>query len=255
MRVHVLGCAGGSAPRRELTSYLLDERVAVDAGALTTALDLDAQQRLEAVFLSHGHQDHIWSLPLLLANRFNDLTPTCAVHASAYTLDTVREHQMNDRVWPDFTRATTRTGRLLGLNPLEPGEQVVLRDRYRITAIPLDHTVPCQGHLVETDEGAVILGADTHLTDAIWTVANRTPRLRALVVECSFPDEFADLAERSRHLTPRLLGQELHKLKVDVPVHVTHMKPGYEARILDELTGLGDARITPLRQGQVLEIA
>ena len=255
MRVHVLGCAGGSAPRRELTSYLLDERVAVDAGALTSALDLDAQRRLQAVVLSHGHQDHIWSLPLLLANRFQDDTPTCALVASDYTLETVQAHQMNNRVWPDFTQAATSTGPLMDLRPLEPGATIDLVGRYRITAVPLHHTVPCQGHLVESDDGAVLLGADTHVTERLWEVANTTPHLKALVVECSFPDELDDLARRSRHLTPRLLGRELRKLRRDVPVRVTHMKPGYEARIEAELAALGDARVRPLVQGEVLEIA
>ena len=43
---------------------------AVDAGALTTTLDFGEQRRVQDVLLTHGHLDHVWTLPLFLANRF-----------------------------------------------------------------------------------------------------------------------------------------------------------------------------------------
>ena len=73
MRLRVLGCAGGSAPGHLLSSYLIDEVLAIDAGALTTALSVPGQRRVRAVAFTHGHLDHVWSLPLFLANRFDSL--------------------------------------------------------------------------------------------------------------------------------------------------------------------------------------
>ena len=55
MQLRVLGCAGGSAPGADLSCYLLDDVLAVDAGALTTTLDFKAQRRVQDVLLTHGH--------------------------------------------------------------------------------------------------------------------------------------------------------------------------------------------------------
>ena len=42
------------------------------------------------------------------------------------------------------------------------------------------------------------------------------------------------------------------KLKADVPVHITHMKPGYEGALLREINALGDSRIRPLHHHPVV---
>ena len=73
-----------------LSCYLLDDVFAVDAGALTTALALEGQRAVRAVALTHGHLDHIWSLPLFLANRFGSDTDTCHLFASTFTMESTR---------------------------------------------------------------------------------------------------------------------------------------------------------------------
>src|SRR5262249_27066673 len=83
VRLRVLGCAGGSAPSSQLSCYLLDDVLAVDAGALTTSLDFPAQRRVQDVLLTHGHLDHVWTLPLFLANRFGGKPVPCRIHGSS----------------------------------------------------------------------------------------------------------------------------------------------------------------------------
>ena len=42
MRMRVLGCSGGELPRHKTTCFLVDGRLAIDAGALTSSLSLEA---------------------------------------------------------------------------------------------------------------------------------------------------------------------------------------------------------------------
>ncbi len=254
MRLRVIGCAGGSAPGERLSCYLLDERFAIDAGALTTGLQLDEQRAIEAVAFTHGHLDHVWSLPLFLANRFGSTAPTCHVHASAYTMQTIREHLFNDRIWPDFTAATDAGRDIVNFHDIEPGETQQVLGAYEIAAVPVHHAVPCQAYLIRREGRSVLICGDTCTTDQIWQVANETDDLQTILVECSFPDKLDELARLSGHMTPALLLADMQKLTRDMPVQVMHLKPGYAETVCDELLAGGDSRVHFLTQGDVLDI-
>lgn len=253
MRLRVLGCAGGSAPGALLSCYLVDEVLAVDAGALTTALDFAAQRRVLDVLLTHGHLDHVWTLPLFLANRFGGPPVPCRIHGSSYTLETVRTHLFNDRIWPDFTEAVRESVPLVQFLPLDPGDTRPILD-FEITSIPLVHAVPSQAYLVRRAGRSLMICGDTYATASMWGAANDADDLAAVLVECSFPSRYDGLAKASLHLTPRLLALELKKLHRDVPVLVTHIKPEDHAEVVQELTALRDPRVRVLRQGEVLDV-
>lgn len=254
MRLSVLGCAGGSAPGLPLSCYLLDGTVAIDAGALTTALPLEQQRSLSHLLLTHGHLDHVWTVPLLLANRFGPGAGTFTIHGSAYTLETLKKHLFNDRIWPDFTGARIDDQPLVHFQPLEAGATRRLDTGHEVTTVALDHVVPCQGYLVRKDGRSVLVLGDTTTTDAAWRLADQQPDLAAVVVECSFTDDLLDLARKSKHMTPRLLLADLAKLRARTRVLVTHLKPGYEDGIAAALQAAGDRRIELLRPGQSLEL-
>lgn len=254
MDLRVLGCAGGSAPGMPLSCYLIDDVVAVDAGALTTGLEVEAQRRVESVLLTHGHLDHVWTVPLFLANRFGPQARTCAIHGSAYTLETLRKHLFNDRIWPDFTGARIDDVPLVQFQALEPGDRRPLPSGHEVTAVPLTHVVPCQGYLVRKGGRSVLVCGDTTTTDAVWRFADAQPDLAAILVECSFTDDLADLARRSRHMTPALLLADLRKLKSGARVLVTHLKPGYGDGIRAALEAGGDPRIGFVSPGEVVRV-
>ena len=254
MRLRVLGCAGGSAPGMPLSCYLVDDVVAVDAGALTTGLAVEDQRRVRSVLLTHGHLDHVWTLPLFLANRFGPRAGTLAIHASAYTLETIRRHLFNDRIWPDFTGAKIDDVPLVRFQGVEPGDRRTLESGHEVTAVALSHVVPCQAYLLRHGGRSLLVCGDTTTTDEVWRFANAQPDLAGLVIECSFTDDLLDLARRSRHMTPALLLADLRKLKQDVPVHVTHLKPGYVDGIRKALEAGGDARLRFLAPGEVVQV-
>jgi hypothetical protein len=62
-------------------------------------------------------------------------------------------------------------------------------------------------------------------------------------VDVSFPSTEEPLAERSGHLTPRSLSEELEKLTCDPLVYAVHIKPFFRSAVVDELTALGNPRI------------
>jgi cAMP phosphodiesterase len=253
MRLRVLGCAGGSAPGALLSCYLVDEVLAVDAGALTTALDIPAQRRVQDVLLTHGHLDHVWTLPLFLANRFGGPPVPCRLYGSSYTLDTVREHLFNDRIWPDFTESVREKVPLVQFVAVDPGSTVRIL-QYEVTAVPLVHAVPCQAYLLRRGGKSLLACGDTYGVDGLWAFASRAKDLAAVMIECSFPSRYDGLAKASLHLTPKLLGEELKKLEAKVPVLVTHIKPEDKAEVLAEIQALHDPRVRVLEQGEKIDL-
>ena len=253
MRLRVLGCAGGRAPGAQLSCYLVDEVLAVDAGALTTTLDFKAQRRVEHVLLTHGHLDHVWTLPLFLANRFGGEAVRCRLYGSSYTLETVRQHLFNDRIWPDFTDSVREAVPLVQFIPLDPGDTATVLD-YEVTSSSLVHAVPCQAYRIRKGGKSLIVCGDTYSSDALWSFVNATTDLAAVLIECSFPSRYDWLAKASLHLTPKLLGRELERMKARVPVLVTHIKPEDRAEVVAELATLKDARIRVLEQGETIEL-
>jgi ribonuclease BN (tRNA processing enzyme) len=118
--------------------------------------------------------------------------------------------------------------------------------------VPVQHTVPTHGYLVEDNTGAVLFTSDTGPTEKVWEVANSTRRLRAVIVEVSFPTRMQAVADISRHLTPSTLALELAKLRSDVPVYLYHFKPPYVDELRAEIAALHFPHpVEELRQGDV----
>ena len=229
MEWHVLGSFGGSSPTCRMTSFLINGELALDAGSITNALSIEDQHRIRRIVLTHSHLDHIASIPFLVENTFSTLQTSLEILLTPQVLHTVKRHLFNNDTWPDFTRIPNDLPalRLTQVTPRQPFEVNGLE----LTAIPVRHTVPTHGYLVDDGAGSVLFTSDTGPTEEVWQVANRTKNLRAVIVELSFPNRMQEIADVSLHLTPTTLAGELAKLHRDVPVYLYHFKPPY----LDEL--------------------
>jgi len=238
----VLGAYGGSTPRHRQTSFLINGTIALDAGALTEALTLEEQSRVRAIVVTHSHMDHVASLPFLVENVFGRTEGPIEVIGTAGVVESLQLHLFNDALWPDFTRIPNHllpTVRFRVVQPLTP----VSVDGLTITAIPVDHTVPTAGYLLQDGKDAVIFSSDTGPTEEIWRVARETPSLRAIFVECSFPDSMEEVADVSRHLTPSRLRNEMTKFPPGVPVNLYHMKPPTLPALRAEVSALASPRV------------
>jgi ribonuclease BN (tRNA processing enzyme) len=252
MQLRVLGNAGGSAPGRQLSSYLIDEVLAIDAGSLTTVLHLDEQLKVGAILLTHGHLDHVGTLPFFFIHRYGRDVPPLEVVASAYTHETVAKHLLNERIWITLHVATAGDASRIPMINMEPGDTRRMLDRYDVRAIGLNHEVPCQGYSISDGTSSVIVCGDTTTTDEVWDYANTVKDLRGIFVECSWTDE--DLARITGHMSPALLIADLQKLQVDVPVYVIHRKPGFEKDVERELRASGDERLRYVKDGDIFEV-
>ncbi len=253
MRIQVLGCSGGMGDGRHTTSYRVDDDILVDAGTGLTTLSRDVIRRIDHVFLTHAHLDHILCLPLLLDSVAGEREQPVTVHAIPEVIAVLEAHFFNWRLWPDFAVLPTPEAPFLRYQPLEIGVPVRLGAR-EFTAVPAVHVVPAVGYLMRGERGSYLFSGDTTRNPALWSIANATPDLLHVGVECSFQDSELELARSSKHYCPSLLAADLASLRTDVQVWITHLKPGYEAGILAELAVDARHDYQPLAQGQVIEV-
>ena len=235
MRLRVLGCSGGELPGHRTTCFLVDGRLAVDAGALTASLPLAQLARIDDVLLTHSHFDHVKDVPLVADLLMGRRRRPLVVHASTECAATLRESIFNGRLWPDFTRLPTPRNPVIEIRPFTPGRTIAF-GRYTVRTVPVEHPVESVGFVLSDGRAAVGISGDTGPTQAFWRRVNAEERLRALLVEMSFPDALQGLADLSGHLTPRTLAGELAKVNREgVPVYLYHLKPAYEAALRRDL--------------------
>lgn len=244
MRIRVLGAHGGALPNHRTTCFVLDGVVAVDAGSLC-ALTIEEQVRISDVFLTHCHLDHVKDLPLMTDNVILRRPTPVMVRGPQQTIVSLDQDVFNDRLWPDFRAIPTREAPVVRIEKLAPRTPVVVGE-FRFTGIPVTHPVESYGYIVEQDGKVVAFSGDTGPTEAFWLALNAMPRLDALFVETSFPDQLQAVADASGHFTPSTLALEL-KTKLErrgARIFVHHLKPAFVPQIKQELAALAmDLRV------------
>jgi ribonuclease BN (tRNA processing enzyme) len=228
----------GGGPLQYLSTCLVNDAVALDAGSLGFYATPPVQARVRHVLLSHTHMDHVASLPAFLENVYGGPGDCVTVHAGAAVLDSLQRDLFNGRVWPDFIALAPGGRPFLRLSPFEAGQTVELAG-VRITAVALNHIVPTVGFLLADGGGSVAFVSDTGPTEEVWRLADGRPDLRAVFVEAAFPNRHQRRADVSGHLTPATLAGELAKLSRPARLVVIHIKPRYRAEVESELMQLG----------------
>jgi 3',5'-cyclic-nucleotide phosphodiesterase len=243
MRLKVLGAYGASDAEHNLTGYLIDDWLAVDAGTLTSKLSFAQQARIQAVFITHAHADHIRDLPHLIHNRFSQSVASLTVFAAKDVMELLSKHIFNGIVWPDFAALTSPfTGKPpVQYRTLNAGKKTMFND-VGLTVIPVDHLGPASGVIVEINGQAITFTGDTGPTHEIWKRTNKTPNVVAVISEASFPNDQQTLADESGHLSPQTFGDELKKITVDAPIYASHRKIPFERDIESQIRNLRDRR-------------
>ena len=240
------------AENQFLTSYLVNESVAVDAGCVGLMAETQRQVLVKHIFLSHSHIDHIASLPIFVENAYEAKRDCVVVYGSQAVLDCLRTDIFNNRVWPDFIALSSEEAPFLKLSMIESGKPVCV-DGLTVTPVGVDHVVPTLGFIVSDGKVAVAIVSDTGPTEEIWRYVNSTPEVKAVFLEVTFPDSLAQLATISKHLTPATLAGEVRKLQRQIPVFAVHLKARYFPQIVAELQTLGLNQIQIVQFGHEYE--
>lgn len=229
----MLGCSGGIGPGRRTTSLLINENILIDAGSGVGDLTLEEMAKIEHVFITHSHLDHISFLPLMVDSIFSDITTPIIVHAQEVTIQAIKDHIFNWIIWPDFSKLPNPNKPVLEFKPMAPDETILIDD-VLFQMIEVSHTVPAVSYRVEKNGRSIAFSGDSSSNDNFWNRLNAYPGLDVLIVESAFSDEYYDLAQASRHYTPTLLLEDLKKLKHKPEIYLTHLKPGGEIEIEEE---------------------
>lgn len=253
MKIQLLSGGGTNNPKEQyLTSFLINNNLAVDAGALPLALSRQEQLAIRHIFITHSHLDHLAGLPLMLDNVFTEIEQVICVYAIEETVQALRNHIFNNIIWPDFSSFKNSFNVSLQFQEITPG-QILKIDDLEIIAIPVNHTVPTVGLIIKDFNSAVVISGDTTSTEDLWNKTKEILDLKAAFIECSYPDRLSDLALKYGHLSPNLLLTEYKKLSKSIPCFAYHIKPSHFEEVVMELKMLESERILVANPGQVYD--
>lgn len=239
MELRILGSYGGDSPNCRMTSFLVADTVAIDAGAITRALSIEEQKQIRHVIVTHTHLDHTATLPFLIENIFGANDEAVTIYSTKRVLANLRRHLFNNDTWPDFSRIPNHLYPSVRFVEVEAGVPVKIAGvpggDITVTPVPVHHIVPTIGLLIHQNGRTLAFTSDTGPTEEIWQAMNRDENLTAVITECSFPNRLQNVADVSLHLTPKTLAQELVKLTRDARVLIYHLKPPYVDELRQEL--------------------
>lgn len=246
MRIKLLpSMAGRESQFQCLTSFLIDERLAVDGGSIGFALSPDQMNSVSDIVVTHSHNDHIASLPIFVAEAFTTLEQPITVYGTEDVIAALRNFIFNDKVWPDFEKIPLMdgSGPTIRFKVLDPRRTVTIAGM-SVTPVPVNHIVPTVGLIVEHDGVTVGFTSDTYVTDEFWDFAHAAANLKAVFVDVSFPNEMGQLAAASKHLTPELLAGEINKLDRNSEIIAVHIKPTNRDTVIHQLASLGNPAVS-----------
>jgi cAMP phosphodiesterase len=242
------GCA---TAQQHLCCFVIDDRVAIDAGSLAMATTREQKQNIRDVVLTHAHLDHIAGLPLFIDDLFATLKNPVRVFAAPEVVAILERDIFNWDVYPRFSELQNKFGEVLEYKPFVDGKEFTAA-HLRIKAVKVNHKVPTVGFIIGDGKSKIAVSSDTAQMDEFWEALNEEKNLSALLIECAFPNELEDLACASHHLTPKGLKNELAKFRHEnCPVYVINLKPMYCEKIVRELEALKIKNLQILQVGQI----
>lgn len=237
--IKILGASGSKAKGYNTTSFQIFKNIVIDAGNILNSLGNEASN-IDHIFITHSHADHISDLPFVIETFYEKRKTPLTIYALKDTIDVLKTHSFNDKVWPDFTKINLLDSNKpsLILKEIQLEEEIVI-DEYSIKPIYANHIDGSCGYVVTKNNIGFIISGDTYLNDKLVEELNKNKNIKALLIECSFCSKYEQLAEITKHLTPHLIKELLDKIKrEDISTFFYHLKPLHEKQIKKELNAL-----------------
>ncbi|HEY5259202.1 MAG TPA: 3',5'-cyclic-nucleotide phosphodiesterase [Rhabdochlamydiaceae bacterium] len=247
-KVIVLGCGGGPL-ETNVSGYLLAKKnssnfVALDAGSLLGGIFLAHKKKsfkdipknenssygfegqilrdhIKAYLISHAHLDHVAGL--VLNATIDTKKPIFGIST---TIDYIRDYLFNGKIWPNFgSEGAEPCIHQYDYERIRLQEMVTIPDTgLSVEPFALSHPegYPSTAFLIESsgmyivylgDTASDAMGSQNHL-NTLWRALApliQQKKLRALFVECSYPEKHSTQAVEG-HLDPSYLMRELHAL-------------------------------------------
>jgi len=235
MDITILGAHNTESENTRLICLLIDDVLAIDAGALTSSLSFAAHQKLKAILLTHQHYDHIRDIPAIGIN-YQIRDKTLEIYSTKFVYESLTVHLLNDVIYPNFLEKPPENP-TIKFNILEPGEVISILN-YSILPIRVNHSKFTVGFQITAADGKTMFyTSDTGPgLSEVWQQVS--PQL--LIIETTASNRYEDFALETGHLTPSLLQKELESLR-DIQGHLpqvvlVHMNPLEEKKIATEIS-------------------
>jgi len=253
--IKVLGAYGTKSKGFATSSFLLNKTNVIDAGNLLDGLNEESIY-LEKIWLTHSHLDHISDIAYILDNYFSLREKPLTIIGTMETIQTLKSCYLNDQVWPDFSKIKLLNSKemVIKYEELSLGKIYSLSENESIKAFKTDHTVDSCGYIYKKQDHAILITSDTYSLQAMFEEIELDNEIKTIIVECSFPSDMEKLAKRSKHLTPKLLFEELKVLqKKNINLFINHIKPMYLEKVIAEIELYkGDWTVNILKDGEIL---
>lgn len=254
MEIKVLGCSGGIGGESRTTCLLVNDDILIDAGTGICDLSLTALKKIDHIFLTHSHLDHILGIPLIADAVFGLRNSPITVYALEETISHLKQYIFNWHIWPDFTVLPNKETPIVSFQAITIGQCINLSGK-KITVLPANHVVAAVGFAIDSGVASMAFSGDTVTCPEFWSSVNQLPNLSHLIVETTFSNAEEPLALLSKHFCPRLLADDIRQLKGKPMLHITHLNPSEEELIMQELqTSIDGLRLRRLCRDEIILI-